>query len=445
MEEAFHALSGLWGLAVSHVHIIGGGLAGLSAAVELAPQAQVTLYEAGPACGGRARSFHDKALDCVIDNGNHLILSANPYTFRYLDLLGARGTLKGPGRPLFPWYDLEADLSWVLRLSKGRIPFWLFRKEHRVPGMRWGELMALPRLMKADDDMCVGECLSSGALSRRLLEPLAVSALNTDIEQGSARLLGNIVRQTLAKGGAACCPWTAARGLSESFVTPAMAYLESFHAQILTGTRVSALREEGGRITALETSGGEVPLGAEDVVILAVPAPVATGLMPSITGPDAFESIANAHYRLAEPLKPHAALREAGFMGLVGGVAEWVFLHDEVLSVTVSAANRYASWQNDEMLAHMWQELRQALNPALQHPLPEIMPAARLIREKRATFAATPEQDKKRPEAKTSYANLALAGDWTDTGLPSTIEGAIKSGLAAVDALGFRSAVSDVA
>ncbi|MCX5617507.1 hydroxysqualene dehydroxylase HpnE [Bombella sp. TMW 2.2543] len=425
---------------MSHVHIIGGGLAGLSAAVELAPQAQVTLYEAGPACGGRARSFHDKALDTVIDNGNHLLLSANPYTFRYLDLLGARETLRGPGKPIFPWYDVEKYLSWTLRLSSGRIPFWLLGRGTRVPGMTLKEVMALSRLMKADEQACVADCLLPGEFSRRLLEPLAISALNTDIKRGSARLLGNIVRQTLAKGGSACCPWMAAHGLSESFVTPAMRYLESCHAEVLTGTRVSSLRYEGGRVIALETPSRTVALGAEDAVIMAVPSPVAVGLVPGLEGPDEFESIANAHYRLHQPLQPRGALREAGFMGLVGGVAEWVFLHDEVLSVTVSAANRYADWRNEDMLERIWAELHQALDPLLEYPLPEAVPEARLIREKRATFAATPEQDKKRPGARTAYANLALAGDWTDTGLPSTIEGAIQSGLVAVGALGFRTA-----
>lgn len=432
---------------MSHVHIIGGGLAGLSAAVELAPQAQVTVYEAGPACGGRARSFHDKALDTVIDNGNHLLLSANPATFRYLDRLGARDTLKGPGEPIFPWYDLQEDLSWTLRLSPGRIPFWLLRRGSRVPGMRLGEVRALFRLMKADEQTCVADCLLPGQFARRLLEPLAVSGLNTDIKRGSARLLGNIVQRTLAKGGSACCPWMAANGLSESFVTPALHYLERFHAEVLTGTRVSALKvdEETGRVVALETSNGPVTIGAEDSVILAVPSPVAAGLLPGLEGPDEFESIANAHYRLAQPLQPRGALKQAGFIGLVGGVAEWVFLHDEVLSVTVSAANRYADWSQEDMLQHIWAELRRTLDPLIEVPLPEAMPVARLIREKRATFAATPEQDKKRPGAKTAHANLALAGDWTDTGLPSTIEGAIQSGVAAVGVLGFRTASAGAA
>lgn len=424
---------------MSCVHIIGGGLAGLSAAVELAPQAQVTVYEAGPACGGRARSFYDKTLDTVIDNGNHLMLSANPYTFRYLDLLGARSTLQGPGEPLFPWFDLRDRHAWTVRLSPGKIPFWLLSARRRVPGMTLKETTALVRLMRADETMVVSECLQDGALARRLLEPFAISVMNTTTDKSSAALLGNVVRRTLAQGGQACCPWMAAHGLSESFVTPALAYLEQYHAEVQTSTRVTALKRERGRIVALETSGGEVSLGPDDFVIMAVPAPVATSLMPEVKGPDQFEAIANAHFRLPFSLKPRGVVAQAKFVGLVGGIAEWVFVHEDVLSVTVSAASRYAHLSQEEMLETIWLEISQALNPILETSLPQTMPLARLIREKRATFAATPEQNKRRPRPATAYINLALAGDWTDTGLPATIEGAIQSGLDAVATLGFRS------
>lgn len=427
---------------MGHVHIIGGGLAGLSAAIELAPQAQVTIYEAGPACGGRARSFYDRVLEATIDNGNHMLLSANPFSFRYLDLIGARNTLKGPGKPIFPWYDLDDGLGWCLRLSKGKIPFWLFNRRARVPGMALKEVFILNRLIKAKPDQTVAECLDGGEFTRRLLAPLAISALNTDIESGSAALMGTIIKKTLAQGGLACCPWTARNGLSETFVTPALSYLQKFHGRVLLGTRVMALKGEGGRLTSFMTSDGDVQLGAEDSVILAAPAPVAETLLPGLVVPNVFESIANAHYRLPYTLKAKGVVGEAGFVGIVGGIAEWVFIHGNILSVTVSAANRYADYSNEAMLDLIWEEITQVLNTVIEGVLPLATPAGRLIREKRATFAATPEQNRRRPGPATSYVNLALAGDWTKTGLPSTIEGAIQSGLAAVDVLGFRSAFS---
>ncbi|MBF0877594.1 NAD(P)-binding protein [Gluconobacter cerevisiae] len=428
---------------MSHVHIIGGGLAGLSAAIELAAQARVTVYESGPACGGRARSFHDRSLDARIDNGNHLILSSNDLTFRYLDIIGARHTLTGPGLPIFPYYDLEDSLAWTLRLSKGKLPFWALPGGRRVPGMKLSELASLGRFLRAGDRTTVESCLSSGQLSRRLLIPFAISVLNTDIHTGSAKLLGNVIRKSLAKGGMACCPWFPAVGLSETLIDPAIAYLKRFHGDVRTGVRVSAIEQQNGRATALETGEGRIELSPEDQVILAVPGPVAQSLLPGLTAPDAFESIANAHFRLPEKVQARGVVAQAGFVGLVGGISEWIFLKGDILSVTVSAANRYADRSNSELLATIWSEIRRALDPVLSQPLPVAIPPSRLVWEKRATFAATPEQNLLRPGARTDLVNLTLAGDWTETGLPSTIEGSIQSGLQAVSALGFRSAVEN--
>ncbi|GBR47484.1 hydroxysqualene dehydroxylase HpnE [Neokomagataea thailandica] len=433
---------------MSRVHIIGGGLAGLSAAVELAAQAQVTIYEAGPACGGRARSFYDRTLDAVIDNGNHLLLSANELTFRYLDIISARHTITGPDTPIFPFFDLSEHRGWTLHLSRGKIPFWMLPGGRRVPGMKLKELGALWKLVRAKAETTVESCLGEGTLSRKLLAPFAISALNTDLETGSARLLGNIVQKSLARGGHACLPRFPKVGLSESFVDPALDYLKRYHAQIHCSTRVTSLNQDGdgGRITSFETSNGVITVDEGDYVILAVTAPVAQNLLPTLPTPDAFESIANAHFRLPEDITARGIVDQARFVGLVGGVSEWLFLKGHILSVTVSAANRYAKRDSSEMLATIWSEVRRALDPVLPTPLPVAMPPARLLREKRATFAATPEQDKKRPRTRdghiiTGLSNLALAGDWTQTELPSTIEGAIQSGLAAVSAAGFRSPI----
>lgn len=428
---------------MTHVHVIGGGLAGLSAAVELTGRARVTVYEAGPACGGRARSYFDRALGTRIDNGNHLLLSANDAAFRYLGLIGAEKSLKGPGKPVFPYFDLEADLAWTLRLSRGRIPFWALPGGARVPGMRLKELRSLFALLGARDETTVANCLVPGMLSRRLLEPFAVSALNTDCETGSAKLLGNVVRQSLARGGMACCPWYPEKGLSESFVDPAVAHLSVMQGEVRHGARVSGIETRGARVTAFALGAERIVVGPEDYVIFAAPGSVAGGVLSahlsSFQVPDAFESIINVHFRLPFVPDIRGRVAEAGFVGVVGGITEWVFVKGDVLSVTVSAANRYAARDNEELKAMIWNEVRRVIGPVTVGGLPEAMPTARLVWEKRATFAATPAQDRRRPDAKTRFENLALAGDWTQTGLPSTIEGAIRSGVAAAHTLGLVS------
>ncbi|GAN54720.1 hydroxysqualene dehydroxylase HpnE [Tanticharoenia sakaeratensis] len=421
------------------VHIVGGGMAGLSAAVELAGTASVVVYEAGIACGGRARSYFDRKLGCRIDNGNHLLLSANEGVFRYLGLIGAEKTLTGPGSPIFPYFDLEADLAWTLRLSRGRVPFWALPGGARVPGMRLSELGALFALLQAGDDAVVADCLRPGQLARRLLEPFAVSVLNTTCAEGSARLLGNVVRRSLMQGGMACRPWFPAIGLSESLVDPALAHLSLMRADVRTRTRVSGLEVEHGSVQALLLGDERVAIGPEDRVILAVPPGVAESLLAShwadFTVPDAFESILNVHYRLPAPVDVRGVLAQTRLVGLVGGIAEWVFVKGDVLSVTVSAANRYLDRDMDTLGHSIWGEVRRAVGPTVAGGLPETAPAMRVVVEKRATFAATPAQERRRPALRTPFGNLVLAGDWTATGLPATLEGAIGSGVEAARAI----------
>lgn len=424
------------------VHIIGGGLAALSAALELAEAGRrVAIYEGGPACGGRARSYDDKLLGCRLDNGNHLLLSANETVFTYLDRIGARNTLVGPGAPIFPFHDLAAGLDWTVRLSAGRIPWWVFSKRRRVPGMRLGELVGLLKLMRAGPNRTISECLEPGALADRLMIPLAVSVLNTRPEIGSAALMGAVMRESMAKGGAACVPWFPAEGLSESLVDPALVRLRSLGVTIRTGCRVAGLGLVHGRVGTMLLPEGQVDLGPGDQMILAVPAQsvrdLTAGVLPDLTAPDQFESILNLHYRADVLDQVTGDLARARFAGVVGGLAEWVFVKPGILSVTVSAANHLADRTPESLALSIWREVRAVVSPYLKPgtTLPEAPPLYRVVREKRATFAATPAQERLRPQCRTSVPNLMLAGDWTATGLPATIEGAMRSGLVAARAL----------
>jgi squalene-associated FAD-dependent desaturase len=409
---------------MTRVHIVGGGLAGLSAALALVDAGrQVTLYEAGPAFGGRCRSYMDQELGCRIDNGNHLLLSGNQAAMGYLRRIGAEHTLAGPGKPVFPFMDLGRDERWTVRMSGGRIPFWLLRAGTRVPGTRIRDYLPLLKLSHARPGDTVASALMHNELYRRLIEPLAVSALNTPAYRGSARLLGAVIDETISRGGAACVPLFPRDGLSESLVDPAVAALSAAGATLLTGHRVSGLGLDGGRVRSLTGPEGPRLMAPTDQMVLAVPPGIATTLVPGLDAPDEFQAIANLHYRVqADP-------GEAAFIGLIGGLAEWIFVKPGIVSVTISAANRLMERATESLAQEVWGEVRRALR------LTGNMPAYRLLREKRATFAATFAQHVRRPTATTSLENLVLAGDWTATGLPATIEGAIRSGQTAARAL----------
>ena len=157
-----------------------------------------------------------------------------------------------------------------------------------------------------------------------------------------------------------------------------------------------------------------------EAVVLAVPGGVAAQLVPGLSVPTCHRAIFNAHFAVAPPVG--APL----LMGLVGGTAEWIFAHPDRISVTVSAADRLMEAPRAELAALIWGEVCAALGLSACRPAP--LPAWQIVKEKRATFAATPAQDALRPPAQTAWGNLFLAGDWVQNGLPATIEGALRSG-----------------
>ena len=278
-------------------------------------------------------------------------------------------------------------------------------------------------LTRLTGDSTVAEALRHGWLYWRLAEPLAIAALNTPPREGLARLLGAVLRETLMRGGSACIPRFPRAGLSDALIDPAVATLRSRGATVQFSRRIAGLDIAGERVVALRTQDGPVALAADDAVVLAAPPWVATTLLPGLTVPDAFESILNIHFRVtADP-------GEAGFVGLIGGTAEWVFVKQGHVSVTISAANRMVDRPAEAIAAAVWPDVQTALG------LEGEMPPYRVVKERRATFAATAVQERQRPVARTALANLVLAGDWTATGLPATIEGAIRSGGTAADVL----------
>ena len=199
-----------------------------------------------------------------------------------------------------------------------------------------------------------------------------------------------------------------------------MHYLERQGGTLRFGTRVTRLGFDDERLSAIETANEQITLDRDDTAVAAVPPAGANALLPGLRAPEASCAIVNAHFRLAAP----ASLpRSAPLLGLVGGTAEWIFARGTVVSVTVSAADALAVRSNEAVAEMLWADVAGAL--ALP---PAPMPPVRIIKEKRATPAQTPDFALSRPGYETPWPNLWLAGDWTDTGLPATIESAIASG-----------------
>jgi squalene-associated FAD-dependent desaturase len=400
------------------VHIIGAGLAGLSAALKLSARGDdVIVHEATAFAGGRCRSYHDASVGMTIDNGNHLLLSGNRAALDYLREVGAADRLIGPPSAEFQFVDLASAQRWTLRMNDGRVPWWIFDDARRVPGTRALDYLSLVRLLWPPAGKTVGEIVpTKGPLYWRLVEPLLLAALNIDPPHGSAKLAAAVIRETLAAGGRACRPLVARDGLSATLIEPALALLQRRGAQVRLEHQLRALRFGTQRVDALDFGGETVALAESDAVILAVPPYAAASLIRGLEAPTEFRAIVNAHFRTDPPAD------QPPILGVINGTVEWLFAFPGRLSVTISAGDRLVDTPREELAKTIWAEVAGVTG------LPPDLPPWQIVRERRATFAATPAQDLKRPDAATTWRNLVLAGDWTDTGLPATIEGAVRSG-----------------
>jgi squalene-associated FAD-dependent desaturase len=405
------------------IHIIGAGLAGLAAAVRLTDCGRaIIIHEATEQAGGRCRSYYDETTGMLIDNGTHLVLSGNRAARTFLKTIGTEARLQGPVGADFPFVDLATNKQWTLRFGSGFFPWWIFDKRRRVPQTRAVDYLSLARLAWASSDKPLGRILSgAGPLYERLISPFFLAALNIEPRKASSRLVAALIRETLARGGKACRPLMAREGIGKVFIEPALDYLQKRGVVISFKHELHGLRFADHRVSQLDFGEEAVSLGENDTVILAVPAYAAGRLVPDLRTPTSFRPIVNAHFRV-DPPKHFPPM-----IGVINGISDWIFSTPGRVSVTISDAERSSRTPRDILAQKIWQDVASIMKFSSK------LPPWQIVRERRATFSATPEENAKRPEAETEWGNLFLAGDWTATGLPATLEGAIRSGNRAAD------------
>lgn len=411
----------------ARLHVVGGGMAGLACAVEAVGLGwAVTVHEAAPRAGGRCRSYHDGRLGRVIDNGSHLMLAANTETRRLLATTGGWRHVREAEAAAFAFHDLGSGHGWTVRPNRGRLPWWIFSAGRRTPRTTAAaHLRDLWRLATAAPGDTVTGRLGGSALYGPLWHPVAEAVMNTAPAEASARTFWAVVRDSLARGEAACRPWLFPEGLGAALVEPTLAWLRTKGAEVRLSAPVKALALGPDGPQRLETRADPLPLGRDDRVVLALPAFALRRLLPDLPlAEPPTRAIVNAHFLLPRQV----TLPPPGFVGLIGGHAHWVFARGDVLSVTVSDADALAEYDDDTVARLLWGDAARLppLAALRNHP-----PPCRVVRERRATIAHTPAVERSRPGTTTPWRSVLLAGDWTATGYPCTVEGAVRSGVAA--------------
>jgi squalene-associated FAD-dependent desaturase len=434
--------------------VIGAGWAGLAASVALREAgAKVTVFEAGHTPGGRARRvFHD-GFESPLDNGQHLLSGAYTHTLALMRRVG-----RNPDALLMRRSLRLASLDGRFRLSAPRLPAPLHMAVAILGarGLSWADRFATLRLMRGlramswtpPRDWTVLQLLhyhaQSDALIRQVWEPLCLAALNTPVASASAGLFARVLRDSLA-----------GRREDSDLLLPCT----DLSALWPDAAARQVTMRYGSTVRQLRPAEDGIDINQErfDAAVLAVPpafaarlldAPLraagATGLLDALRAFD-YLPIATLNLRLAGPWRlpePMMMLREEPARGHVG---QWLFDRAQLagdalageLAVVASAATSLADRNRQQAIEALIDQVAEqaAAHPQRLPPMPEVA-AAELFIEKRATFAAVPGLT--RPLNSTPWPTLALAGDWTDTGYPGVLEGAVRSGLEAARVLNPR-------
>ncbi|MEW6164341.1 MAG: hydroxysqualene dehydroxylase HpnE [Pseudomonadota bacterium] len=419
----------------ARVAIIGAGYAGLACAVELADAGfAVDVIEASRTLGGRARAVELDGL--TVDNGAHILVGAYRETLRLIKKVSPGGTaalrrhrlhLEYPGRVRIaaPALPAPLHLAWALLAARGLNP---------------GEKIAAIRFMRAlqarrfrlPQDTTAAELFAGQPprLRRFLWEPLCLAALNTPVAMASAQVFLNVLRDSLAADRAASDLLLPATDFSSLFPEPAAGFIEARGGRLVRAQRVTAIEKNGGGWTV--NGSGPYPhlvlaVAPQHLSGLLGPHPECAPIVRRIEG-FAWQPIATCYLRY-----PAGTRLPFPMTGMNGGHAQWLFDRgtlcgqDGLLAAVISGDGPWQSLGHAALAAAIHQEVS-ALLPGLPQPL-----ASRVIEEKRATFCCTP--DLERPGTATACPGLWLAGDYVAGDYPATLEGAVRSGIAAARAV----------
>jgi len=418
------------------VIVIGGGFAGLTAAAYLSKNNyQVTLLEASPKLGGRAYSFHDKETNTVLDNGQHILMGCYFETLNFLSLIGASENFNFQKRlevnfvkegfrvlPLksFPsFYPLNLLVGMLkykaINISERMSLIKIFLKLPFYSVDKLSQLNIKDWLDKENQTINVQDAF---------WRILAVGALNTSIEKASAKVFIDILRQIFLTGKKAATIILPKHGLSESYCKNAEEFIRHNEGAVVFSDAVNKLILKDEKINEVHTT--NKVYSEFDYVVTTIPSYALSRIIdeemkiniPELT----YSSILNIHLWTKDKSFPE------GFYGLINSPIHWVFNKGTHLNIVISDADELVNRQDEEIMMMVEEEM----NKYFLLP-PDSISSYKVIKEKRATFIPSGDIIDKRPLQQTKIRNLVLAGDWVDTGLPSTIESAVKSGRIAAE------------
>ncbi len=439
---------------MKQVIIIGGGLAGLSAAVELSSAGfRVTLIEQRRFLGGRACSFPDKNSGLELDNGQHILMGCYQDTFRFLAKIGASDKISIQKNLSVDFLDRDArayrlrclPLPAPLHILSGIMRFGAIGISDRIRMLRMAKGVLSGGKTDAAHDLTITEWLKKHGQRERSRETLwdviTLATMNESPDKSSAAIFRTVLKKAFFENRLSSRIALPAVPLSRMFADSAEAFIRKNNGVIEKGVTATSILVKNNSVSGIELKDGRTITG--NYVISAVPCYSVQRLLAGtklsgseLNSAPALRSspIISIHLLFNKPLMKHA------FAALLYSPVQWVFnkemIHGDsayrgLLSLVISGAHQYVELPSEKLVEMAMRELRNVFPDSMSARII----SSRVIKERHATFSPEPGVNKFRPSHKTSIDNFFLAGDWTDTGLPATIEGAVLSGYRCANAI----------
>ena len=432
------------------VIIIGGGFSGLAAGVRLSEQGlRVLLLERRKHLGGRAYSFVDSRTGDTVDNGQHLFMGCYRQTIAFLEKIGCLDRLKFQDRPRVDFLDRDNGIT-SFECPPLPPPMHAVAGLFKMKGITLGDKLRTFRVGRAiqkngeptSPPMTVSRWLDQLSQSERIKQrfwyPMAIATLNESPDTASAKMMKVVLKEAFGGGSRGTSIGIARVGLSELYTEGASDFIRSRGGEVRTDAQVHRLVIEDGSVMAVELIGGE-RLEADSFISAVPPAALLQMLPEDLRGKEfsKLESLGSSPI-VSINLWFDRAVIDHEFVGLIGTRSQWIFNKDLIISparksnqiaVIISAARDFIDWTKQELVEMALTELNELIPASRSAHLLH----SRIVKEREATLAHTVESDSLRPGPRTVVPNLILAGDWTATGLPATIESAVMSGNIAAD------------
>lgn len=403
-------------------------MSGLSACVNaIEKNIDLEIFESSGMAGGRCRSFFDKKIGGEIDNGNHLVLSANENFLNFCEKINSLKTLKKIA-PNFYFFDFKETKKWNLNLDEKFATSWIFNKNKRIPGSSPFDYISFLKFIFVKKNKKVFDLIGNSNIFKSFWEPFTLGIMNTSPKEASAKVLSNVLKKTIFRGKNKCYLYQPKKNWNDTLIHPCLGLMKKKGFNINFKTTLKRVAIKKNRITELVFDKKSVKIDSSEKVVLALPLNQFNKIFSNYSVPNNYNTILNVHFKLA---KNFLKLFDNQIIGMVNSISQWIFVKENHISVTVSNANNYNEMEVEKIASLVWEEVCKYLS------VKKRMVDFRVIREKKATYEQSPENIELLKKIKKIPENLILAGDWTQINLPCTIEGSILSGKKAIELLKF--------